>query len=603
MERIRVISGHISGSESRYGVGMNDVAGIRVGETVDIEEIKRRVGAWRSYLDRVGEKIDGMKGPEGHVGEDEEFDVVVVGFGAAGAAAALDAGDRGKKVLLIDRFDGGGSTRRSGGIYYAGGGTRMQKQLGIDDDVDNMFEYIKEENGGCVSESTIRRFCEESADTFEWLEDRVGVRFKSECGERMYYERKTSYPPSDTTLYQSGNESAYPHCERSRPAPRGHRAYGDYLTGNVFFAGLENAVEAHSNITIRLHSLATEFLMGEGGRCHGVAVNSLPTEGDVEGIHVMLHEIGSGSPMFDPKRTMDRKCRSLEGLLFKKCGIVRNIIARDGVIIACGGFFFNQELVQKFAPKHVGFMPLGNLGDDGTWVEMGQKFGLKFGQLDRCSAWKFINPPYAFVRGILTNQAGERIGNEDVYGASFADFLIQQHQGKGWLLIDHEMWEEANNDCMDPDSGLQPDQRMQGLANLHRNCRTGMTVGELASACGMNRATLEETVALYNKDVENGVDTRFKKNDLYLSKLAKAPYYAINLDMVGNKFWPTPCMSLGGIVVDGDSGEVISEKTGRSVKGLYAAGRSAVGVCSNYYISGLSLADCIFSGRRAGKHV
>jgi 3-oxo-5alpha-steroid 4-dehydrogenase len=38
------------------------------------------------------------------------------------------------------------------------------------------------------------------------------------------------------------------------------------------------------------------------------------------------------------------------------------------------------------------------------------------------------------------------------------------------------------------------------------------------------------------------------------------------------------------------------------VPGLYAAGRSAVGLCSNSYISGLSLADCVFSGRRAGAH-
>jgi 3-oxo-5alpha-steroid 4-dehydrogenase len=35
---------------------------------------------------------------------------------------------------------------------------------------------------------------------------------------------------------------------------------------------------------------------------------------------------------------------------------------------------------------------------------------------------------------------------------------------------------------------------------------------------------------------------------------------------------------------------------------LYAAGRSAVGLCSRSYVSGLSLADCVFSGRRAGRH-
>jgi 3-oxo-5alpha-steroid 4-dehydrogenase len=41
---------------------------------------------------------------------------------------------------------------------------------------------------------------------------------------------------------------------------------------------------------------------------------------------------------------------------------------------------------------------------------------------------------------------------------------------------------------------------------------------------------------------------------------------------------------------------------GQTIAGLYAAGRTAVGICSNSYVSGLSLADCVFSGRRAGEH-
>ncbi|MNT79603.1 hypothetical protein D3C72_2189560 [compost metagenome] len=39
------------------------------------------------------------------------------------------------------------------------------------------------------------------------------------------------------------------------------------------------------------------------------------------------------------------------------------------------------------------------------------------------------------------------------------------------------------------------------------------------------------------------------------------------------------------------------------VPGLYSAGRNAVGVASNFYVSGLSLADCVYSGRRVGAHV
>ena len=49
------------------------------------------------------------------------------------------------------------------------------------------------------------------------------------------------------------------------------------------------------------------------------------------------------------------------------------------------------------------------------------------------------------------------------------------------------------------------------------------------------------------------------------------------------------------------SGRVL-RPDGSAVDGLYAAGRSAAGLCSRSYVSGLSLADCVFSGRRAGHH-
>jgi 3-oxo-5alpha-steroid 4-dehydrogenase len=45
----------------------------------------------------------------------------------------------------------------------------------------------------------------------------------------------------------------------------------------------------------------------------------------------------------------------------------------------------------------------------------------------------------------------------------------------------------------------------------------------------------------------------------------------------------------------------VLDASGQPVPGLYAAGRAAIGIPSHLYISGLSLADCVFSGRRAGR--
>ncbi|RDI44722.1 FAD binding domain-containing protein [Nocardia mexicana] len=63
---------------------------------------------------------------------------------------------------------------------------------------------------------------------------------------------------------------------------------------------------------------------------------------------------------------------------------------------------------------------------------------------------------------------------------------------------------------------------------------------------------------------------------------------------------PCPMFTLGGLLVDEDTGSV-STATGEPIPGLYAGGRTAIGICSESYVSGLSIADCVFSGRRAGR--
>ena len=60
-------------------------------------------------------------------------------------------------------------------------------------------------------------------------------------------------------------------------------------------------------------------------------------------------------------------------------------------------------------------------------------------------------------------------------------------------------------------------------------------------------------------------------------------------------------ITLGGLKVSEESGRVLTAN-GAEIQGLYAVGRAAVGIPSARYISGLSLADCVFSGRRAARH-
>src|SRR5690554_5407630 len=93
---------------------------------------------------------------------EQECDVLVVGWGAAGACAAIEAHDQGADVLVVDRFQGGGASAKSGGVVYAGGGTAQQQRAGFADTPEAMFDYLKHETQGVISDATLKRFCDES---------------------------------------------------------------------------------------------------------------------------------------------------------------------------------------------------------------------------------------------------------------------------------------------------------------------------------------------------------------------------------------------------------------------------------------------------------
>jgi 3-oxo-5alpha-steroid 4-dehydrogenase len=112
---------------------------------------------------------------------------------------------------------------------------------------------------------------------------------------------------------------------------------------------------------------------------------------------------------------------------------------------------------------------------------------------------------------------------------------------------------------------------------------------------------LAKTMAAYNAAALAGQpDAEGKSADL-VTAIDQPPYSLIDLSVRPTLAYPAPMLTLGGLVVAEDTGQVLCQD-GTPVPGLFAAGRSAVGLCSNSYVSGLSLADCVFSGRRAGQH-
>src|SRR5213594_1796716 len=97
---------------------------------------------------------------------DDSADVVIAGLGVAGACAAIEARETGADVLVLERASGGGgTTSNAAGHVYLGGGTRVQKAVGVEDDVEDMYTYLTMNTPVPESEK-IRLYCDESVAHF-----------------------------------------------------------------------------------------------------------------------------------------------------------------------------------------------------------------------------------------------------------------------------------------------------------------------------------------------------------------------------------------------------------------------------------------------------
>ena len=508
---------------------------------------------------------------------DSEADVVVVGFGGAGACAALEAARAGARVVALDRFSGGGATAVSGGIVYAGGGTYVQRAAGVADTVEDMVAYLRQEVGDVVSDATLRQFCADSADMIDWLAE-AGVPFDpSVC------PYKTSYPSNDYYLYYSGSENAWPFRSQATPAPRGHRAHGQGTSGRVLFAALASAAH-NAGVHLARQTTVTELVV-EDGRVVGVECRTLKSRR-----LAVLHRYATKPGLYIPAfaRMLHRRIEAIEA----GHGHVVRIRARGGVVLAAGGFINNRRMLREFAPEFRGGLPLGTQGDDGSGIHLGESAGGVTDRMSTVSAWRFLTPPSALIRGILVDRSGSRFVDESSYGAAIGERLVRERGGRAWLLVDERILADARRQIPEETLWFQ---RLSAHYLLRVDRVRGATVEEVARRAGIDPAGLAATVAKYG----HGEDEFGKHPDLVAP--LTGPFALVDCSFGPRLGYPCPTLTLGGLKVDEGTGQVL-DADGAGVPGLYAAGRNAVGICSNSYVSGLSLADCVFSGRRAGRH-
>lgn len=460
---------------------------------------------------------------------DMTTDVLVAGSGSAGVCAAIEARAAGAEVLLVEslaRF--GGSSAMSGGVVYAGGGTALQKALKVDDSVEQMYRFIATVGGRHPPLDKIQLYCEGSAAHFDWLVAQ-GV---------PYSEKFTSakgLPMGDESLYFSGTELAWPARKMVRPAARGH------VPGIPGMNGGRRLMEV---LLSRAEALGVTLRAGVAGQRLVVA--------------------GDGR---------------VTGMLVSIAGQRQTIRVKRGIVLACGGFIHNRDMLRQHAPQlYDCSVPWGNAGDQGDGINMGIAVGAASQRMHEGFAIAPIYPPENVLSGIVVNSSGQRFISEESYHGVLGDAIAYHQQGRAWLITDQRSHYPSQQDNFLP-------------------VAQGNSIGDIAGQLQFPRGALQNSVAYYNLHAGNGVDPMFHKRRSYLRPLQGPPYKAWDLS-VSNAFFPAH--TFGGLRTTTD-GQVLNS-FGNEIPGLYAAGRTTAGLPTAPYIaSGLSVGDCTFFGRRAGQ--
>jgi 3-oxosteroid 1-dehydrogenase len=528
---------------------------------------------------------------------DRVVDVVIVGSGGAALTAATMAHDGGAEVLILEKAEMiGGTTAVSGGAAWLPGNHLMEK-AGIADSREDALAYVRRVTGGRVPDpEMLEVYVDTAPEVLRYLEDHTPL--------------KTHISPLPDYYWPWG-------VPGSRPVPARAVEADPYPVGTELPEWAGRLVKRGTLMSLGTATTLTEDLMPqtpelveelrrreeEDVRPKGAALIARLFKGLLErGVEVRLET---------PARSLVLGADGqVTGVSAGPDGQEWRVGARKGVVLACGGFEWNPELVRA----HIGYdvKPLSPPNNVGDGLSMATQAGARLANLD--SYWGTpvmfdpeitrdgeLVPQFEWGRGapssIVVNRKGVRFANEALpyndFPKAFGQYDPQAvdfpNTGPGYLIFDDVVRRSQRILSMFPG---QPDPEWVTRAP---------TIGELADRIDVDRDALEATVTRYNDHARKGEDPDFRRHELGLmgpgrvAPIEQPPFYAVEI-------YPGALGTNGGPQIDADGR--VRRQGGGVIEGLYAAGNTAANVFGWAYPSGGgTIGNGIVFGFRAGRHV
>src|SRR6056297_1169183 len=541
---------------------------------------------------------------------DRSVDVLVVGTGGAGLAAAMSAGDAGASVLLVESTDRwGGSTSMSGGGIWLPANPLMRRD-GAGDSREEALTYLEDcvgDEGPATSTARKEAFVDTVAP-FVTLAERLGIRFARAADYPDYYPelpggkigRALEVAPFDRKRIGDWWDSA-----RAAVAGVPLPAMTDdfWLLGRAWSS--PGGVARGARFVGRAVAGAArgKALVGMGGAMTASMLEVILDQGGQLWLSSPLQEL-----LVDEGRVI--------GAVVIRDGRPERIHARRGVVLTAGGFAHRSE----WRTQHHGVPgdSSANPGNLGTAIELGRGLGAAVALMD--DAWwgasipaptsehtpSFLVSERSYPFSLIVDARGERFANES---ASYVDLghLMLEHgrevDGPMWMISDARHTRRyLRSYALQP--GLIAALKDAGLVH------TAPTVRELADATGLDGEKLIATIRRFNGFARTGIDQDFGRgNSAYdryygdplvhpnpnLGPLTRGPFTAVRIVAgdLGTK---------GGLLTDADA-RVLREDAS-PIDGLYASGNTAASVMGRTYPGpGATLGPAVVFGYRAARHL